>query len=94
MKIDFDPAKNTRNLAARGLSFEQAAGFDFSTAVVVEDTRRAYPERRYRATGLLGLRLHMLVFTPVAGGLRIISFRKANKREVRDHEKATQPRID
>ena len=28
----------------------------------------------------------MLCFTPVAGGIRVISFRKANTREVRDYE--------
>lgn len=91
VNIDFDPAKNARNIAERGLSFAAAAQFDFSTAVVAEDTRRVYPERRYRASGLLGARLHMLVFAPVAGGIRVISFRKANRREVRDHEKETQP---
>lgn len=91
MLIDFDPAKNARNVSERGLSFERAADFDFSTAVVVEDTRRAYPERRFCALGLMGERVHMLVFTPVKGGIRVISFRKANRREARNYEKETKP---
>ena len=33
--------------------------------------------------GLIGDRLHVVVFTPVNGGVRVISFRKANKREVK-----------
>ncbi len=86
MQITYDSAKNTTNIEQRGLSFEQVASFDFSTAMIVEDQRRAYPERRFQALGLLEQRLHMLVFTPVAGGIRVISFRKANRREVRRYE--------
>lgn len=32
MLIEFDPAKNERNIAKRGLSFVRAAEFDFETA--------------------------------------------------------------
>ena len=44
MAISFDPAKNARNIAERGLSFERVAELDWATAVVVEDTRRDYGE--------------------------------------------------
>ena len=37
----------------------------------------------YIAHGLIGDRLHVVVFTPVNGGVRVISFRKAKKREVK-----------
>lgn len=86
MHIEFDPAKNERNILERGLSFEWAADFDFDTAVVWPDTRKPYPEVRYVALGLLDTRLHVLCFTPAAGGIRVISFRKANSREVKDYE--------
>ncbi|MBP3975833.1 BrnT family toxin [Pseudoxanthomonas spadix] len=86
MEIEFDPAKNERNIAERGISFDQASQFDFSTARIVEDTRQNYPERRFQALGLLADRLYMLVFAPIAGGIRVISLRKANKREVRRYE--------
>ncbi len=86
MHIEFDPAKNERNILERGLSFERAADFDFDTAVVWPDTRKPYPEVRYVALGLLDTRLHVLCFTPAAGGIRVISFRKANSREVKDYE--------
>lgn len=33
VKIDFDRAKNARNIAVRGLSFGRAADFDFEMAV-------------------------------------------------------------
>ncbi|MDR0780260.1 MAG: hypothetical protein LBF16_06145 [Pseudomonadales bacterium] len=47
-------------IAKRGLSFERVVEFDFETATIKEDLRRA------------------------------ISFRKANKREVRHYEQETQ----
>ena len=72
----------------RGLSFERAADFDFETAHVWEDLRKDYPERRFVAVGFLESRLHVLAFSPKAGGIRVISFRKANHREVRTYEKA------
>ena len=87
MKIDFDSKKSKKNDCARGLPFDQAAEFDWETAVYIEDMRNAYPERRFVAMGYLDKRLHVLCFTPIEGGVRIISFRKANLREVRRYEK-------
>lgn len=91
MEITFDPNKNSANTELRGLSFERAKDFDFSTALMLEDTRKPYPERRFQALGFLDERLCMLVFTPIAEGIRVISLRKANKREVKRYEQATQP---
>jgi uncharacterized DUF497 family protein len=90
MEISFDPAKNARNMALRGLSFERAAEFDFETAVFTVDGRRDYGETRHRALGFLDSRLHALVFVETIEGIRVVSFRKANKREVRDYEQATR----
>ena len=36
-------------------------------------------------------RVHAVVFTETATGIRVISFRKANNREVKRYEQATQP---
>ncbi|GAB2472210.1 BrnT family toxin [Comamonas humi] len=88
MNIEFDPAKNERNIAERGLSFERAADFDFNSAIVEVDGRKAYPEVRYVAAGMLDQRLHMLCFTPINDGIRVISFRKANSREIKAYEQA------
>jgi len=41
------------------------------------------------AVGLLEGRLHVLCFTETPDGIRVISFRKANAREVRRHEQET-----
>ncbi|MGH8568489.1 MAG: BrnT family toxin, partial [Gammaproteobacteria bacterium] len=83
MKIDFDRAKSAANARDRGLSFECAADFEWADAVVIEDVRNLYPEPRFVAVGYLDNRLHVLCFTPREGGIRVISFRRANQRERR-----------
>ncbi len=87
MEITYDPSKNDWNIRERGLSFERTADFNFETAKIREDLRKAYPERRFVALGWLDARLHLLCFSPTQGGIRIISFRKANRREQRDYER-------
>ena len=92
MKIDFDLAKSERNTKSRSLSFDRAVDFDWETAIYYEDERVDYPETRIIALGFLGVRLHVICFTPIDGGARIISFRKANRREVRYYEDETADR--
>ena len=90
VQIEFDASKNDTNLRDRGLSFERAADFDFETAVFKQDTRCDYGETRFRALGYLDGRVHALVFTEATTGIRVISFRKANKREVLMYEQETK----
>lgn len=86
MRICFDPAKNAHNVRTRDLSFERAREFEFETALTLIDRRHDYGETRYIAIGYLDARLHVLCYTRIAGGIRVISFRKANQREVKIHE--------
>lgn len=88
MLIEFDAAKNDSNITQRGLSFQRASEFDFSRTIVEVDDRKVYPEVRYVAAGYLDQRLHVLCFTLVNGGIRVISFRKANSREIKAYEQA------
>ena len=92
LRIYFDPAKNERNIRDRGLSFESAADFDFETALVLVDDRREYGEVRYVGLGYLAERLHVLCFAEAPDGIRVISFRKANFREVARHAKVQTAR--
>jgi len=85
MEITYDPAKSTRNIADRGLSFDRAVAFDFETAKLWQDMRQPYPEVRIVAMGYLDNRLHVLVFSESGRGIRVISFRKANPREGEIH---------
>lgn len=91
MEVTYDPLKNASNINLRGLSFERAVDFDFQTAVFTLDDRHDYGETRYRGLGFLEGRLHSMVIVETAKGIRVISFRKANKREVKRYEQATQP---
>jgi uncharacterized protein len=90
MEITFDPAKSARNIELRGLSFERAVDFQFETALFSPDQRRDYGEMRIRALGLLEGRLHALVFVETQHGIRVVSLRKANKREVTIYETQIQ----
>ena len=91
MKVEYDPAKNTKNIADRDLPFNLVKLADWDTALVSEDTRNDYPERRYVAMACINYRLHVTCFTPIEGGIRVISLRKANKREVLNYEKQYPP---
>jgi uncharacterized protein len=92
MKITFDPAKNARNIAERGLTFELVADLEWETAISVEDTRKDYGERRLRLLGHLNGRLHVAVITYRGDATHVISFRKANKKEARWYDDETQGR--
>ena len=87
MKIEFDPVKSERNTKLRSLSFDRVVDFDWEDAVIIPDTRKIYSEGRFVAVGYLNCRLHVLCFTPIKDGIRVISFRKANRREALRHEK-------
>jgi uncharacterized protein len=86
MEITYDRTKNTENIRNRNLSFEQVVDFDFETANFTIDKRKNYGEIRRCAIGYLGNRLHALIFTETLKGIRVISFRKANKREIANYE--------
>ena len=88
MRITFDPAKNDRNSRLRRPSFEQVESFEFESALFAVDERKEYPETRYVALGLLGDRVHVVCFAETPDGIRVISFRKANSREVKRYAKA------
>ena len=92
MRIAFGPAKSAKNEAERGLPFGLVADLDWGSATFREDGRYAYPEARFVASGFVAGRLHIVCFTPIEGGIRVISFRKANGREVRKHEQETADR--
>jgi uncharacterized protein len=94
-EITFDLAKSAANERKRGLPFSLAeSDFNWTTALVNEDTRKDYGERRFRALGLIGTRLHAMVYTPRPPAIHVISLRKANRREERRYAAQTESRID
>ncbi|EJL92760.1 hypothetical protein PMI16_00912 [Herbaspirillum sp. CF444] len=86
MEITYDADKNNRNIEERRLSFDRVADFDFETALYAVDDRHEYGETRIVAIGRLEDRLHVLCFVETESGIRVISFRKANSREVKHYE--------
>ena len=80
---DWDEPKRQATLLLRGLDFAMVRDFDLGTAVIDPDDRRDYGEARFKATGMIGGRLFIVVFTPRGERLRLISLRKANERERR-----------
>ena len=83
MHYTFDPAKHAANAAKHGVVFSAAQDFEWETALVEVDSRHAYREARLTALGLIGERVHVMVFNLRETSVRIISLRRANSREVR-----------
>ena len=83
MNYEFDPAKDERNLDKHGVAMAEALEFEWDSAMVQEDTRRKYAEVRLQATGLIGVRLYVMIYCKRGDDVRIISLRKANPREVK-----------
>ena len=85
VEIEFDPAKDATNIAKHGLSLRAAERFDWDTALEREDDRFDYGEIRFVAVGLIGDRVHVLVFAEGSHdyAVRAISLRPAEKHEVR-----------
>lgn len=90
MKIEYDTAKNTQNIAKHGVSFEQVAELDWSSVVSQPDTRKEYGEVRVLSYGMINGRLYTLIWTARNDNIRPISFRKANKKEGSKYEKRTK----
>jgi len=81
MKFEWDAEKAAANLAKHGVGFEAVRDFDMDEAVTIEDTRHDHGEERFRSFGYIGTPLHVLVFTWRGRVIRVISLRKANRRE-------------
>ena len=81
MPIEFDSAKRTATLSARGLDMARAGEVFAGATLTVEDDRRDYGEDRYITIGFLDGAMVILVWTPRDDAHRIISLRKANERE-------------
>jgi hypothetical protein len=82
MDLEFDQVKSQPNVRERGLSFERARELFEGDPIIIEDRRRDYHERRMIAYGDINGRLHACVFTMRGTVFRIISLRRANRREI------------
>lgn len=87
MAYEWDEDKRKANIKAHGVDFAAVLEFDWDHATIELDDREDYRELRERATGFIGVRLHVLIFTRREDAVRVISLRKATRKEVRDYVK-------
>jgi len=91
MLIEFDPTKDAINTVKHKIGLEQAVYLDWDSAFVWLDDRFDYGEKRMCALGYIHSRLFHVVFVDrelkdsdtheMVWVRRIISLRRANKRE-------------
>jgi len=79
----FDPAKDAVNGAKHGVSLALAEVLFAGPHVAMTDDRFDYGEVRKIAFGRINGRLFVRVYADRAAERRVISLRKANKREVK-----------
>ena len=86
MEFEWDEAKNASDIEKHGLAFEKALIiFEDERRFTIEDVRFKYDEHRFTVFGSIRERLHLVVFVKRGEIIRIISARKANKREQKKH---------
>jgi uncharacterized DUF497 family protein len=81
LRVEYDDAKNQANIAKHRVDMASASDFRFDTALTTRDTRRNYADERTIALGFIADTLHVLVFTMRGKALRVISLRRANRKE-------------
>jgi uncharacterized DUF497 family protein len=81
MLYEWDKAKNRSNFAKHGLDFRDAEQVCTGPCVTFEDSRFDYGEERLITLGLLAGRVVLIAHAPRGDATRIISMRKANRRE-------------
>ena len=86
--FESDEEKSPRNLAERGFDFALAAHIFEGDTMEWDDTRRDYGERRIIAIGLAAGVALTVVYALRGDLLRIISARRANRRERRAYSQA------
>ena len=81
MEIEYDPAKRDLTILQRGLDMARCGEIFAGANLSFEDVRRQYGETRVITIGFIEDRMVFVVWTERDGVRRIISMRKANRRE-------------
>jgi uncharacterized DUF497 family protein len=85
MHIEFDPVKDASNQTKHGVSLSMANELDWESALVWVDDRFEYNEMRMVALAPQTETLYFVAFVDRAQARRIISLRRANRREVKHY---------
>ncbi len=82
MEFDWDPAKSEANLNKHGISFDEARDIFDGPILTRVDDRQDYGENRHISLGALApAAVLVVVHTERGDKIRLISARKANRRE-------------
>ena len=91
MRFEWDEEKNRMNVQKHGINFNDVIGLFDHPMIVHLDVRHDYEENRWIGIGMMKHHFAVVVYTERMGDvIRIISARKANKREVRHYVKNIQ----
>jgi hypothetical protein len=85
LRIEFDPVKDATNQGKHGVSLALAAQLDWDASLVWVDDRFEYGEVRMIALAPETGVLYYVAFVDRDDARRIISLRKANRREVKHY---------
>lgn len=96
LRFEWDSAKAATNLRKHGVSFETAARVFSDPEALLELDRIAEGEERWRAIGRIGEQVVLAVAHTVreedeGETIRIISARRADRRERRRYEEENRP---
>ncbi len=88
MEFEFDPVKSEPNRTRHGVDFNQAQ--ELWKGPYVEFSAKSEYENRFAVIGPIGRKLYTCIFTTRENRIRIISCRRARKKEVKLYEKSIQ----
>ncbi len=95
MDLEWDEAKNRANIRKHGFDFSDAEEIFRGGVFYEPDTREDYGEKRWAGLGMIRGRVAHVVFVERdQETIRVISLRKASRRECKEYEKAIQDRLE
>ena len=87
MDFEWDMAKSDLCQISRNFDFAYVISIFVDPDLFVEkDQRWDYGEERFRALGVIDEKVFVVIYTKRPSAMRIISARRANRREVRRYE--------
>lgn len=87
MRFQFDPAKAASNLKKHGVSFADAEGVFYDVLAIHQADPDYADEERFMAVGMGSAgKILTIVYTLRGNEIRIISARRATRKEAKDYE--------
>jgi len=87
MEFEWDEAKRRANLVKHGVDFADMEEFDWKTAMFKPVAERGHGEGRFVAVSEFRGFVHTVIFTLRGNRVRLISVRRAKRKERRSYEK-------